>query len=66
MGDEIPLLSRILSLVDAYDAMTQDRVYRKAISKEDAMVEIIRNRGIQFDPELTDLFIDILKEQTDL
>ena len=65
-GDEIPLLSRILSLVDAYDAMTQDRVYRKAISKEDAMVEIIRNRGIQFDPELTDLFIDILKEQTDL
>ena len=59
--DEIPLLSRILGLVDAYDAMTQDRVYRKAMSKEDAMNELQRNRGTQFDPNLTDIFIDIIQ-----
>jgi len=59
--DEIPLLSRILGLVDAYDAMTQDRVYRKAMSKEDAMNELQRNRGTQFDPNLTDIFIEIIQ-----
>lgn len=59
--DEIPLLSRILGLVDAYDAMTQDRVYRKAMNKEDAMNELQRNRGTQFDPNLTDIFIEIIQ-----
>ena len=59
--EEIPLLSRILGLVDAYDAMTQDRVYRKAMSKEDAMNEILRNKGTQFDPTLTDMFIEIIQ-----
>jgi HD-GYP domain-containing protein (c-di-GMP phosphodiesterase class II) len=39
-GESIPLLSRILAVVDSYDAMTQDRVYRKAISKEAAIAEI--------------------------
>lgn len=59
--EEIPLLSRILGLVDAYDAMTQDRVYRKAMSREEAISEILRNRGTQFDPNLTDIFVEIIK-----
>lgn len=59
--EEIPLLSRILGLVDAYDAMTQDRVYRKAMSKDDAINELIRNSGSQFDPNLTNLFIEIIR-----
>lgn len=64
--DEIPLLSRILGLVDAYDAMTQDRVYRKALSKEEAINEILRNKGTQFDPHLTDLFIEIIQNNEEL
>lgn len=57
-GEAIPLLSRILSVADAYDAMTQDRVYRKAISREDALEEIRRNTGTQFDPDIAATFIE--------
>lgn len=64
--EEIPLLSRILSLVDAYDAMTQDRVYRLAMSRNNAIVEIQNNSGTQFDPKLTGIFIKILNQNTDL
>ena len=59
-------MSRILGLVDAYDAMTQDRVYRKALSKEEAINEILRNKGTQFDPHLTDLFIEIIQNNEEL
>ncbi|MGD9666631.1 MAG: HD domain-containing phosphohydrolase [Synergistaceae bacterium] len=57
-GDDIPLLSRILSVADAYDAMTEDRVYRKAMSKEEAIEEIKRNAGYQFDPVIANIFIE--------
>ncbi len=57
-GYEIPLLSRILSIVDAYDAMTQDRVYQKAISHDEALAEILRNAGKQFDPQLARIFCE--------
>lgn len=57
-GENIPLLSRILTIVDSYDAMTQDRVYRKAMSKEEAIAEIQANEGKQFDPVISKLFIE--------
>jgi len=57
-GEEIPILSRVISVVDSYDAMTHDRVYKKAISKEDAKKEILNNAGTQFDPETAKLFVD--------
>ncbi|MCR4443449.1 MAG: diguanylate cyclase [Peptococcaceae bacterium] len=57
-GEEIPLLSRILAVVDAYDAMTSDRIYRKALSREKAITEIKRNAGTQFDPDIVTAFIE--------
>jgi len=57
-GEEIPVISRILAIVDSYDAMTQDRAYRKAMSKEAAIIEIRQNAGTQFDPVLSDIFIE--------
>lgn len=61
-GNDIPLLARIISVVDAYDAMTEDRPYRKAMTKEAAIREISLNAGTQFDPEIAKIFIDIMSE----
>lgn len=61
-GEEIPLLSRIIAIVDAYDAMTEDRSYRKAMTMENAIHEIKKNSGTQFDPEIVKIFIDIMSE----
>lgn len=60
-GKDIPLECRILALVDAYDAMTFDRPYRKAMSHAEAVAELQRCAGTQFDPELTRRFIRILE-----
>ena len=67
-GENIPLLSRILAIVDAYDAMTENRIYRKAMSKESALEEIINNAGTQFDPDISKTFIQLMlsKVKTDL
>jgi diguanylate cyclase (GGDEF)-like protein/PAS domain S-box-containing protein len=59
-GKDIPLFSRIIAVVDAYDAMTADRPYRKAMTKEAAVNEIRNNAGTQFDLEIADIFIDII------
>lgn len=59
-GEEIPLLARILAVVDAYDAMTEDRVYRKALTVSEEIEEIRRNAGTQFDPEIARIFIECL------
>jgi len=56
--EEIPLECRILAIVDAYDAMTNDRPYRQALSHEVALAELRNHAGIQFDPRLVDLFIE--------
>jgi putative two-component system response regulator len=55
-GEEIPLGARIISVADAFSAMTNDRVYRKAIGEEQAWEEIRRNAGSQFDPAIVELY----------
>ncbi|MTI83872.1 MAG: PAS domain S-box protein [Firmicutes bacterium] len=59
-GEEIPLECRILSIADAYDAMTSDRPYRKAMTQLEAVGELKRYAGIQFDPQLVAQFIKLL------
>lgn len=59
-NEEIPLEARILSLVDSYTAMIMDRPYRKALSNNDAIVEILQCAGTQFDPDLAKKFTKIL------
>ncbi len=64
-GENIPLACRILALVDAYDAMLNDRPYRSALSKEVALEELIRCSGTQFDPKIVDVFIQMLSDNED-
>ena len=56
---EIPLGARIVAIADAYDAMTSDRPYRRAISHQAAIAELREHAGTQFDPELVGLFCDL-------
>ncbi len=65
-GEEIPVEDRILAIADAYDAMTNDRSYRKAMSAEEGFAELLRCSGRQFDPWLVDLFIQIVKTEKQL
>jgi HD-GYP domain-containing protein (c-di-GMP phosphodiesterase class II) len=51
-GNEIPLGARIIFVVDAYDAMTSDRVYRGRLTQGDALIELDRCAGTQFDPSV--------------
>lgn len=62
-GEEIPLQSRIITIVDAYDAMTSARSYRDALSEEFAREELQKNAGIQFDPKLVKVFIEKVLEK---
>ncbi|MCM1989181.1 HD domain-containing phosphohydrolase [Oceanirhabdus seepicola] len=62
-GEEIPIESRIITIVDSYDVMTNDRPYHNAMPKEKAIEELLRCKGSQFDPELVDLMIEMLEKQ---
>ena len=55
-GSAIPLAARIVAVCDVYDAMTHDKAYRRALSGEEAIAEMLRGRALQFDPKLIDLF----------
>lgn len=57
--NEIPLIARITSICDAYDAMTSNRIYRKRHSHDHACQEFKRCAGIQFDPKLVNAFLDM-------
>ncbi len=58
-GEDIPIGARIFSVVDSYDAMTSHRPYRRARSHQDAIDEIVRNSGTQFDPEAVHTFLEV-------
>lgn len=60
-GENIPLGARILAVVDAYDAMKSDRPYRKALTEETAIQELKRGSGSQFDSQVVEVFLEILK-----
>ncbi len=63
--DKIPLASRILTVADSFDAMTSDRPYRKALTLEDTLEELKRNKGTQFDPEIVDVFVKVIEKDKD-
>lgn len=60
-GTGIPLAARITALADVFDALTHKRPYKEAWTIEDALAEIVRLGGVQFDPHLTDLFVELVK-----
>ncbi|MBO5260000.1 MAG: diguanylate cyclase [Agathobacter sp.] len=59
-GEEIPFAARIISIADAYDAMNSHRIYRSALSPEEIRKELVEGRGTQFDPDLLDIFLELL------
>ena len=60
-GEEIPYLARIAAVADAFDAMTSRRVYRDSLPIDAVISEIEKNKGTQFDPQIADAFLYILK-----
>lgn len=64
-GDGIPLGARILSVADAFVAMTSSRPYRSAMSSADAMAELTAHAGTQFDPAVVDALVDLMKQDAD-
>ncbi len=62
-GEEIPKPARLLAIIDAYDAMSSDRPYRKKLSAEDILKELEMGTGKQFDPIMVEAFISLLKEK---
>lgn len=62
-GEEIPLLSRIITVVDSHDVMVHDRPYHKAMSHDQAVEELLRCSGTQFDPQLVNVFLQVINEE---
>ena len=65
VGDEIPLLSRIIGVADAYDAMTSDRPYRDAMPQQVARLRLARAAGTQFDADIVSAFEAVLSSSTE-
>lgn len=65
-GENIPLCARIIGIADAYDAMTSNRIYRRKLSASKVIEELEKGRGSQFDPQLTDLFLEMLREHMEV
>lgn len=61
-GESIPLVARVIGLVDSYDAMTSNRVYRRRLNDDIVMQELEKGKGSQWDPELVDIFVQLIKE----
>lgn len=61
-GEEIPVEARVLAVADAFDAMTSDRPYRRALSREEALAEVERCAGTQFDPKIACAFLEVFGE----
>jgi diguanylate cyclase (GGDEF)-like protein len=61
-GEEIPLGARIIAVCDAYDAMTSERPYRRALAQADALAELRRCAGTQFDPRVVGAFVELMSE----
>jgi response regulator RpfG family c-di-GMP phosphodiesterase len=61
-GEQIPLFARVLSVADAFDAMTSKRAYRDAMSRDQALAELLKNRGKQFDPIALDAFLEVMEK----
>jgi HD-GYP domain-containing protein (c-di-GMP phosphodiesterase class II) len=59
-GDEIPLAARVVATVDAFDAMTNDRPYRRALERDEARRRIAAGAGSAFDPEVVDALLDAI------
>lgn len=62
-GNDIPYIAKIIGIADAYDAMSSNRVYRKRFSDEKILEEIEKCKGTQFDPDVADAFIRLLREK---
>ena len=65
-GEQIPLEARVLAVADAFDAMTSDRPYRRALDHEAAVAEVARCSGTQFDPDVVRIFLELFAEPAEL
>ena len=62
-GEEIPIFARIISVCDTYDAMSSERSYRKPLLREEIIGQLVKYRGIQFDPKVVDAMLSTLQTQ---
>ena len=61
-GNDIPIVSRVISVVDQFDLLTHDLSHRKAITNQQALKEINQNAGKRFDPSIVEVFTQIINE----
>jgi len=61
-SEDLPIFAKILCVADSYDAMTTDRPYRRALTREETLSELENNKGTQFDPNVCDVMMDIIKQ----